>query len=715
MVKIRWRPPRVRVGSLKSALQNRARQLAVFLAWLATLGVIALSLFFLYARSTLPDPESIISRQVKESTKIYDSTGEKLLYDIYDEERRTVVPWERIGEPIRHATVAIEDARFYEHRGIDMYGIVRSMLENIRSGDVTGQGGSTLTQQLVGNALVGRERGSVLTAYTRKIRELILSIEVERRFTKDEILWMYLNQVPYGSNAYGIEAASQTYFAASADELSIAQAALLASLVQRPSYLSPYGYHLDELLGRKNAVIGRMFDLGFITAEERDAAIAEELAFQEQTGGLAAPHFVIMAREYVISKYGEDIVQSGGFRIITTLDADLQEAAEETVEKYAEINRENYRAGNAALVAVDPKTGQVRALVGSANYFDIENEGNFNVATAHRQPGSSFKPFAYAAAFQLGYPDSTILWDVRTEFNPKCSPEGTAARGSDGSSCYHPQNYLGNNVGPLTMRQSLARSQNTTSVKTLYLAGTDRTIDLAERMGITTLGDRSRFGLSLVLGGAEVRLVDIVSAYGVFANDGIRNPWTLIERIELADGTVLEERNENPTRVLEAQVARMVSDVLSDNNARAPVFGFNSPLYFANRPIAAKTGTTQEYRDAWVIGYTPSLAAGVWVGNNDNTPMTQAGGGISAAGPLWHEFVARALQGTPVEQFPKPDPIFADKTMLNGIYVAPDSPETHSILYHVIRSNPTGPAPSDPYQDPQFANWEWAVRARSGY
>lgn len=692
-----------------TSLKNRARQLAVLLAWVITLGVIAVSLFFLQARSTLPDPEAIISRQVKESTKIYDLTGETLLYDIYDEERRTVVPFEAISSNIRDATVAIEDISFYQHHGVDFRGIARAFVQNIRTGNVTGQGGSTITQQLIGNALVGREK-----TYRRKLQELILSIEVERRFTKDEILWMYLNQVPYGSNAYGIEAASITYFNVPASELTVAQSAVLASLVQRPSYLSPYGYHLDELMARKETVLAKMRDAGFISSEEYILALDEELEFEPPSRELAAPHFVIMAREYAIQKYGEDIIESGGFRIITTLDAELQNTASELVSKYAEINVSKVGATNAALVAVDPKTGRVRALVGSANYFDIENEGNFNVATAQRQPGSSFKPFAYATAFQNGFPDSTILWDTPTEFDPLCSPDTTGRFNSRGGKCYHPQNYSLSYTGPVTMRQSLARSMNVTSVKTLYLAGIDNTIDLAERMGITTLQDRSRFGLSLVLGGAEVKLVDLVSAYGVFAHDGIRNPWTLIERIELADGTILEERTDNPTRAIDAQTSRMVTDILSDNFARAPVFGLDSPLHFSNRPVAAKTGTTQENRDAWTVGFTPQLSVGVWVGNNDNTSMNRFGTGVGAAAPLWHAFMAAAMSGERVEHFPKPDPVFSDKPMLDGSPVSSALPEPHTILHVVYRDNPLGPIPSNPSQDPLYSNWEWSVRRRNG-
>lgn len=678
-------------------------------AWCIVLAVIAVSLFVLDARRTLPDPESIVTRQVKESTKIYDRTGERVLYDIYGEERRTVIGIARISPWIQKATVAVEDSRFYEHRGFDARGFIRSLLQNVQEGYGAG-GGSTLTQQLVGNALVGRQK-----TIKRKVQELLLALEVERRYTKERILEMYLNQVPYGSNAYGVESAAQTFFGVPAADLSLAQAAALAALPQRPSYLSPYGTHTDELGARKNYILQRMLELDMVSKDEYAAAASESLEFKPLKTGIAAPHFVLMAREYVIAKYGKDITESGGFRIITTLDADLQSKAEELVAKYAAINKEKYKATNAALVAIDPTNGEVKALVGSADYFDTDNEGNYNVATALRQPGSAFKPFAYAAAFAKGFPDTTVLWDVPTEFNPGCPADTSGRKDGSGTPCYHPQNYNGTYSGSVTMRQSLARSLNIPSVKTLYLAGVDSVIDLATRMGITTLQDRSRFGLSLVLGGAEVRLIDLVSAYGVFAADGIRVPWGLIQRIELSDGTVLEERKEVSERVLDAQTSRLVTDVLSDNGARSTVFGANSPLYIPGKDVAAKTGTTQENRDAWVVGYSPSLTVGVWAGNNRNQSMTAAGAGISASGPLWNAFMRAALASSPAETFPDPDPVLSTKPMLNGIPFAYGDPTPHSILFYVDTMNPGGDIPQNPYNDPQFANWEAAVTARFGF
>ncbi|OGN02182.1 MAG: hypothetical protein A2651_02895, partial [Candidatus Yanofskybacteria bacterium RIFCSPHIGHO2_01_FULL_42_12] len=603
---------------------------SVLFLWLFVIGVIFFLILFIYIELTLPDPESIAVRKVTESTKIYDKTGEVLLYDIHGEEKRTIIPWDQIPESIKKATLASEDADFYNHKGLDLKGILRALLKDVRDLDLS-QGGSTITQQLVKKGLLGDEK-----TLTRKIKEALLAIEVEKRFTKDEILWMYLNQIPYGSNSYGIEAASKTFFGKAASELNINESAILASLIKAPSYYSPYGNHVEDLILRKNILLKRMSDLNLLTAEEYESAINSKVDFRSTIESIQSPHFVIMVKEYLENKYGQDAVESGGLKVITTLDTERQTAAEEIVTKYVQVNKEKYKASNASLVSIDPKTGEILSLVGSANYFDIENEGNFNVATAKRQPGSAFKPFAYAVAFQKGYPDFTIMFDVKTEFNPNCSPDSLQEKDQYGLDCYHPQNYDGRFRGPVTMRQSLAQSLNVPSVKTLYLAGVPEAIDLAENMGISTLQDKTRFGLSLVLGGAEVKLVDLVSAYGVFANDGIRSPWYFIKKIESADGAVLEETKTESKRILEPQVARMISDILSDNSARASVFGYSSSLYFPGRSVAAKTGTTQENRDAWVVGYSPSVVTGVWVGNNRQESMTKEGAGISAAGPMWH-------------------------------------------------------------------------------
>ena len=678
--------------------------------WLVVLGAIGFFSLFIYLHQTLPDPESIADRQVSESTKIYDRTGKVLLYDIHGEQKRTVIAWDQIPVNVKNATLAAEDSNFYSHGGFDLRGILRSIVTDVTSLNLS-QGGSTLTQQLVKNALLGSEKTAM-----RKVKELALSIEIERKFTKDEIFWMYLNQIPYGSNAYGVQAAAKTFFGKNASELTLSESAILASLIQAPSHYSPYGSHVDELTTRKNGILARMKDLGFITDLQYQQALTEKPVFKSSTENINAPHFVIMVKDYLEKKYGADAVESSGFTVITTLDASLQSAAEDTVTKYAQINKEKYQASNAALVSLDPKTGDVWALVGSANYFDTANQGNFDVAIdgTGRQPGSSFKPFAYAAAFEKGYPDSTILFDLKTEFNPYCSPDSTQQKDKYGLDCYHPQNYDGRFRGPVSMRQALQQSLNVPSVKVLYLAGVSDTISLAQQMGITTLTDPSRYGLSLVLGGAEVHPIDLVSAYSVFANDGIRNPWRIIQRVEDSNGNVLEQASDQSQRVLTPQIARLMDNVLSDNTARAAEFGYNSPLYIPGHEVAAKTGTTQDNRDAWVVGFTPDVATVVWTGNNDNASMTRQGAGISASGPMWNEFMVKALQTLPNDPFPKPNPVSSSKIMLDGNYVyrASDSfsGQVHDILYYVNRDDPTGEFPQDPSQDPQFMNWDWSVQ-----
>ena len=698
------------IGRIFRSSKNRKpnfKQIVMFIIWVIVIGAILLFGLLIYIQSTIPDPNSIADRKISESTKIYDRTGKVLLYDIHGEEKRTIIPWEQIPVNLKNATLAAEDSSFYTHGGFDVRGIIRSFLNDITTLSLS-QGGSTITQQLVKQTLLGGEK-----TILRKVRELVLSIELERRFSKDQIFWMYLNQIPYGSNAYGIEAAAKAFFNKNASELSLSESAILAALPQAPSYYSPYGNHVEDLITRKNNILNNMKKLGFISVADYDQAVSEKPEFHSSTENITAPHFVIMVKEYLANKYGEGAIESGGFNVTTTLDATLQEYAESAVTKYSNINKTKYRASNAALVAVSPKNGDVLALVGSSNYFDVANQGNFNVTTAKRQPGSSFKPFAYAVVFQKGYPDSTVLFDFKTEFNPNCSPDGNQLTDQYGLACYHPRNYDGLFRGPVNLRQALNQSLNIPSVKTLYLAGIPETISLAQQMGITTLTEPNRYGLSLVLGGAEVRPIDMASAYGVFANDGIRNQWRIIQRIEDGAGNVLEEAQDQPQRVLDTQTTRLMDNILSDNLARAPVFGFNNSLYFPGYEVGAKTGTTQDNKDGWVVGFSPSISTVVWTGNNDNKSMTAAGAGISAAGPMWHEFMAQALAKFPRESFPQPEPVTSSKIMLNGnfTYTLSDGgpAQYHEILYYVDRSNPLGSFPSNPSSDPQFTNWDWPV------
>jgi penicillin-binding protein 1A len=461
---------------------------------------------FAYFLKDLPNPDKIAERQIVESTKIYDRTGTVVLYDIHGEEKRTVVSFDKMPDSIKKATVAVEDANFYNHFGLDFKGILRAILADLR-GQTLSQGGSTITQQFIKSSFLGPEK-----TFARKIKEAILATEFEIKYPKDKILESYLNQIPYGSNAYGIEAAAQTFFNKPAKDLTLAESALLASLPQAPSYYSPYGSHLNELKDRQKYVLNRMAELGYITKEEAQKAADERLALAPASTNIKAPHFVMYIKEYLETKYGEDYVEKAGLKVYTTLDWQLQQLAEQTVLDGVLNNEKKYKAHNAALVATDPKTGQILAMAGSKSYFldpvpagctpgkDCFFEPNVNVAISNRQPGSSFKPFAYAAAIKKGFTPKTVLFDLPTEFNPAC-PASAGYNSYEGQKCYNPQNYDGRFRGPTTLQEALAQSLNIPSVKVLYLAGINNTINLAQDMGITTLKDRQRYGLALVLGG----------------------------------------------------------------------------------------------------------------------------------------------------------------------------------------------------------------------
>jgi 1A family penicillin-binding protein len=690
-----------------SSIRRKIRRFIFFLTSFFVLAVLFLVSVFAYYLGQIPDPTVITARRVSESTKIFDRTGEVLLYDIHGNEKRTIIPWEQMPGALKNAVLASEDAEYYTHRGVDFKGIIRAFYKDVTSFSLS-QGGSTITQQLIKNSLLTKEK-----VFSRKIKEAALSILMEKKFSKDEIFWMYLNQIPFGSNIYGVEAASLAFFGKRANEISLAESAVLAALIKAPSYYSPYGNHFRETLERKDYILQRMEDLGFINETAKKEAQNQQLSIRPLREEITAPHFVIMVKEYLIKKYGEDMVTNGGLKVVTSLDTKLQKIAEEAVTKFGQINQEKYKANNAALAAANPKNGQLLAMVGSRDYFDIVNDGNYNVAIAYRQPGSSFKPFAYAKFLEKGFTDSAILFDLKTEFNPNCSADANEEVDYLGIKCYHPQNYDGLFRGPVSARSALAQSLNVPSVKVLYLAGVGETIDLATRLGITSLKDKNRFGLSLVLGGGEVRLVDMVAAYGVFANDGVKNPLNFVLKVVASDGTILEEFGTNEERVVDSQTARLITDILSDNKARAPVFGYSSSLYLSDRPVAAKTGTTQENRDGWLIGYTPSLVAGVWTGNNNNDSMTKQGAGISAAGPLWHEFMTLALKDAPAENFIEPNPVKTEKIMLDGNYISPYG--IHTILYFVYKEDPLGPYPTEPQADPQFNNWEKSVQRWLGF
>jgi 1A family penicillin-binding protein len=652
---------------------------------------------FLYILQTLPSPDILADRRIPESTRIYDRSGKTLLYEIHGNEKRTQVPFEKIPETLTQATIAIEDEGFYTHRAFSIRGIIRGLIIKPLTG-ARAQGGSTITQQLAKNAFLTRDRTLV-----RKLKELALSIELERRFTKDEILSLYLNQIPYGATAYGVESASQLFFGKSVGSLTLAESALLASIPQAPTYYSPWGSHVDVLLARKDYALERMEGLGFISEEERVAATKEKLVFSDPSDGIRAPHFVLAVQDYLEQQYGEAAVRTGGLMVTTTLDWKLQELAEKAVSEGAQRNEELYNGKNAALVAEDPLTGQILALAGSRDYFDDAIEGKFNVATQGlRQPGSAIKPFVYVSAFENGYTPDTILFDVPTEFDTTGDPERS----------YAPENYDGLFRGPVTMRNALAQSLNIPAVKTLYLVGLDRALATAKNFGITTLTEKSRYGLSLVLGGGEVRLIDLVHAYGAFADDGITHAQSFILEVRDKEG-VLESYRNKERRVMDPQYVRLVNDILSDVDARRPLFSASLSLTVVPEyEVALKTGTTNDYRDAWAIGYSPRLVAGVWAGNNDNKPMERKGGSILAAVPIWHDFMSRALSEFSSVPFVKPDPSPAAKPILRGEYVityealGKQYPQVHDTLFYIDRKDPQGPDPKNPETDPQFKNWE---------
>jgi len=673
---------------------------------------------FLYYAKELPRPENFLERNVFQSTKIYDRTGEILLYTVHGEEKREIISFSQMPEHLKKAVIAAEDGNFYQHYGIDFKGILRSVLVNLKL-KKPAQGASTITQQLIRSSFLTREKTA-----ERKIREIVLSLELERKYSKDQILEWYLNQIPFGSNAYGVEAASQTFFKKKAKDISLAEAAILAAVIQSPTSLSPYGKNKESLLKRKDFILEQMTNAGFITNEQKEEAQKEELSFADQSeSSIKAPHFVLYVKNYLAEKYGEESLDQEGFKVYTTLDWELQKTAEKLVDEGVKNNKK-YNAHNAALVAIDPNNGEILSLVGSADWFGDPYPENcisgknclfdpkFNIAigtkdSPGRQPGSAFKPFAYVEAFSNGFTPETILWDVKTEFNPNCDSNSYQLKDQYGLDCYHPGNYDGRFRGPLSLRSSLSQSINVTSVKTLYLAGIESTMNLAQNMGITTLSyDPSRYGLSLVLGGGEVKLLEMVSAYGVFATEGLKIQPVSVLKIENTEGKIIEESKKAPRRVLEIQPCRMINSILSDNEARTPVFGPRSLLYFDNWQVAVKTGTTQEYKDGWTIGYTPSIAVGVWAGNNNNAPMAREPGVVLAA-PIFHKFMEKALSMRPKKDFIEPIPINPEKPILKGEI---DKESIHSILYYINKNDPQGPPPLSPEKDFQYKNWEEGIR-----
>ncbi len=649
-------------------LQIRTLKFPRWSFWLFPLTLI-LS-FYLFILKDLPSPARLGRYDIPLATKIYDRNG-KLLFDIFAEQNRTPVPLDEIPLRVRQATVAIEDKDFYKHQGVNpIGGVLRAATATITKRKL--QGGSTITQQLVKSALLSPER-----TLTRKVKEVILAIIVEVLYSKNKILELYLNQVPYGGTAWGIETAAEKYFGKSTKDLTLAEAALLAGLPQAPTLYSPFGAHPELSKNRQAEVLRRMVEDRFITQEQADQAFAEELRFKKETG-IKAPHFVMYVKELLVQKYGQNLVERGGLKVTTTLDLDIQEYAQATVA--AEIAKlSGLRVTNGATLVTKPATGEILAMVGSTDYFATPS-GSFNVTTATRQPGSAIKPINYAIALEkrIATP-ATMFLDVPSCFANIDKPP------------YCPKNYDGKFHGPVQLRLALGNSYNIPAVKMLYLNTVADMVASASAFGLDTITDSTRYGLSLTLGGGEVRMTDMAEAFSVFANAGVRKDLVAILKVVDKNGRVLEEykdpnrEREIPSqllltgrRVLSTETAFLISHILADNNARQDAFGPSSTLVIPGQTVSVKTGTTDDLRDNWTIGFTPQFLTAVWVGNNDNTPMNQAlVSGVTGAAPIWNKVMRKILEAAPNIEPKKPDGIVgAHICTPSGLYPPnPDAPE----------------------------------------
>ncbi len=622
----------------------RALTISVIAAIIAlcVLSVSAVAAYTYFAQS-LPPPERLADYKQAQSTKIFDRSGE-LLFEVFDPNagRRTVVPISQIPAVLKQATIATEDPSFYANPGVDARGIARALYYLVTTGEPSGGGGSTITQQLVRNTLITAE-----PTIERKIREAILALEITRRYSKDQILELYVNTISYGNLASGIEAAAQTYFGKRAQSLSLAEASLLAGLPQAPALWDPCA-NPEAALRRQRVVLGLMADAGYIARAQIEPVAAEtarEINSAEfdrrcaQLVSIKAPHFVNYVRQLLEEQYGPEVVYKGGLQVTTTLDLKLQKIAEEEARKQIASLADKH-VTNASLVTLDPTTGEILAMLGSVDFFDKKIDGQVNVAIRLRQPGSSIKPINYVTAFQKGWTPATVIADVKTVFPIPGQPD------------YIPENYDQREHGLVNVRTALASSFNIPAVKTLQFVTVPGMIDTARKFGVTTFKDPSNYGLSLTLGGGDVKLLELTSAYAVFANSGVRVPPTPFLKITDPTGRTLVDVKANPpkgARVVDARYAYQITSILSDANARAPAFGAGAMLRLS-RPAAVKTGTTNDWRDNWTIGYAPEMVTGVWVGNADNSEMEHISG-ISGAGPLWHNFMERALAGKPARAF----------------------------------------------------------------
>lgn len=593
-------------------------------------GSLVLSILFAWYAKDLPRPDRVVRREGF-ATKILDRNG-KQLWDIFAEQRRIPVSFDEIPIHLQQAVIAIEDKDFYEHEGFDPRGILRAAKNIIIFHRL--QGGSTLTQQLVKNVLLSPER-----TLPRKIKEFILAVQIERKFSKDEILAMYLNEAPFGGTAWGVQAAAELYFEKDVSELTLIESVILAGLPQRPTAYSPFGTNPDAYKERSTEVLRRMREDKYITRDQEKLALEEleKIKFSAGDTSIKAPHFVMYVREQLSDLFGDRMVEQGGLTVTTTLDLDLQEEAQKVVSE--EISKvETIDITNGAAVVMNPKSGEILSMVGSKDFFAQDYDGQVNVTLSLRQPGSAIKPVTYATAFKQGYTPASLIMDVRTEF-----PGKTA------SQPYIPVNYDGEYHGPMSMRTALGSSINMPAVKILQLVGVEEMLTLAHDMGFSTLApteqNKSRLGLSVTLGGGEVRLLDMVSAYSVFSNGGNSvEPVSILEVKDSKGKTLMEHKETGGRRVLAENVAFLVNNVLSDNSARLVTFSPNSLINIAGRNIAVKTGTTNDQRDNWTVGWTNGTAVvGVWVGNNDNSPMKRVASGVSGAAPIWRRIMLEVL------------------------------------------------------------------------
>lgn len=655
-------------------------KLAKFLSLAAFLGIIfsfflGTVLFAWYARD-LPRPDRMARREGF-ATKIYDR-NQKLLYDVFREERRTPVELKDIPQHLKDATIAIEDKNFYKHQGFDPTGWLRAIYNIIFRRTL--QGGSTLTQQLVKNVLLTPQR-----TIGRKIKEFVLAVQIERKYSKDEILQMYLNEAPYGGTAWGVESASEIYFGKKVKDLNLTESAVLAGLPQRPSSYSPFGQNPEAYLWRTEQVLRRMREDGYITRDKEEEAKKEleKLEFQPPGSDFKAPHFVMYVKRLLEEEYGEDVVEKGGLRVYTTLDLELQEKVQTVV--YEEIKKvESIDITNGAALVMDPQNGEILAMVGSKDYNDPNYDGQVNVTLSLRQPGSAIKPATYVTALKKGYTPASLLIDVKTTFP-----------GGRGQKDYIPVNYDGKFHGPAQIRFTLGNSLNIPAVKMLANVGIKGMLETAYKMGFTTLEPTaenvSRFGLSLTLGGGEVRLLDMVSAYSAFANEGYKVKPVAILKVEDYQGKVLkEEKPSKLERVLTPEEAFLISDILSDNNARLITFGVNSLLNIPG--VAVKTGTTDDMRDNWAVGWTPGVIVISWVGNNDNSPMKGVASGISGASPIWRRIILEVLRNMPRREFSIPEGIV--KLEVDAVSGFPSHDGFPSRTEYLIKGTvPSGPDP----------------------